>query len=188
MLNDGHISRHGHLSLGLPRRLPGEWDNAALEVSLSDLSSAFNPSWDLGWFQVLDLTVENLRGASDGFRPWPTQRFLPIAVWEGDALKTVQGIYRWTSTSAGADRLPYEFLTPRESEGNSFQTERCGVPIHRAMFSRQRACFLVRARNKPIRFSSSSLSDFRVVYPCGTSPLSTACITLGYASERRPRR
>ena len=44
------------------------------------------------------------------------------------------------------------------------------------------------ARNKPIRFSSSSLSDFRVVYPCGTSPLSTACITLGYASEGRPRR
>ena len=72
MLDDGHISRHGHLSRRLPFRLPGEWDNAGLEISLPDLGSAFNPSWDLGWFQVLDLTVENLRGASNGFRPWPT--------------------------------------------------------------------------------------------------------------------
>ena len=136
MLNDRHISRHGHFSLGLPRRLPGERGNTALEVSLPDLSSAFNPSWDLGWFQVLDLPVENFGGTSNGFSPRPTQWFFPIAVWEGDALETVQGVHGWTSTSAGAHRLPYEFLTLRESEGDSFQTERCGVPIQRAMFSR----------------------------------------------------
>ena len=48
--------------------------------------------------------------------------------------------------------------------------------------------FLVRARNRPIRFSFNCHSDFKVVYPCGISLLSTACTTRGYLNERRPWR
>ena len=96
---------------------------------MSDLGGALDPTRDLCQLQMLNLSVENLGGTSDGLCSWPSQWFLPVSVREGNAFETVQRVYGWTSTSAGANHLSNKILAPWKSEGNSVQAEGCGVPV-----------------------------------------------------------
>ena len=136
---------------------------------------------------MLNLSIENFGGTSDGFCYGPSQWFLPITVREGDTFESVQWVIGSTSTCAGANHLSNKVLAPRELEGISIQTEGCRVPVDGAMLSRQRAC-LPRAGAQQTHQVLLQLLDFRVVYPCGISPLSTAFTTRGYGNAGHPWR
>ena len=77
------------LPWGFPCRSPGERSDATLEIPLSDLGGALDPTRDLSQFQVLNLSVENFGGTSNGLRSRPSQWFLPVSVRKGDALEAI---------------------------------------------------------------------------------------------------